>query len=133
MAITKLSKSRAWPKLYTGARKGANHPWERTAHPLDLDRLGIMNMFGGFTQDFFDAYHEVIPKAEPHYSERLRLYELYHQYVANQQALTESQHDAAELTFFFRLNFAPGSVSIVSLTIALGGEHVKHRPETQRS
>ncbi|GAC93870.1 fructosamine-3-kinase [Pseudozyma hubeiensis SY62] len=41
-------------------------------------RLGIMNMFGGFTQDFFDAYHEVIPRTEPYYNERLRLYELYH-------------------------------------------------------
>ena len=41
--------------------------------------LGIMNMFGGFTQDFFDAYHEAIPRTEPYYNERLRLYELYHQ------------------------------------------------------
>lgn len=40
--------------------------------------LGIMNMFGGFTQDFFEAYHEVIPRTEPYYKERLRLYELYH-------------------------------------------------------
>lgn len=37
-----------------------------------------MNMFGGFTQDFFEAYHEVIPRTEPYYKERLRLYELYH-------------------------------------------------------
>lgn len=42
-------------------------------------RLGMMNMFGGFTQDFFQAYHEVIPKTEPYYDERLLLYELYHQ------------------------------------------------------
>uniref|UniRef100_V5F261 protein-ribulosamine 3-kinase n=1 Tax=Kalmanozyma brasiliensis (strain GHG001) TaxID=1365824 RepID=V5F261_KALBG len=42
------------------------------------DRLGIMNMFGGFTRDFFDAYHAVIPRTEPYYNERLRLYELYH-------------------------------------------------------
>nr|CDI54208.1 conserved hypothetical protein [Melanopsichium pennsylvanicum 4] len=41
--------------------------------------LGIMNMFGGFTQDFFDAYHEVIPRTEPYYDERSQLYELYHQ------------------------------------------------------
>ncbi|EST09464.2 Fructosamine/Ketosamine-3-kinase [Kalmanozyma brasiliensis GHG001] len=40
--------------------------------------LGIMNMFGGFTRDFFDAYHAVIPRTEPYYNERLRLYELYH-------------------------------------------------------
>ncbi|ETS61915.1 hypothetical protein PaG_04025 [Moesziomyces aphidis] len=41
-------------------------------------RLGIMHMFGGFTQDFFDAYHEVMPKTEPYYDQRVRLYELYH-------------------------------------------------------
>ncbi|SPO27764.1 uncharacterized protein UTRI_04195_B [Ustilago trichophora] len=41
--------------------------------------LGIMNMFGGFTQDFFQAYHSVLPKIEPYYDERLRSYELYHQ------------------------------------------------------
>ncbi len=38
-----------------------------------------MHMFGGFTQDFFAAYHEVMPKTEPYYDQRIRLYELYHQ------------------------------------------------------
>lgn len=42
-------------------------------------RLGIMLMFGGFTAEFFDAYHKVIPRVEPHYNERIKLYELYHQ------------------------------------------------------
>jgi len=40
--------------------------------------LGIMNMFGGYTKEFFDSYHEVIPKMEPYYEERIKCYELYH-------------------------------------------------------
>ncbi|PWY98188.1 hypothetical protein BCV70DRAFT_233135 [Testicularia cyperi] len=40
--------------------------------------LGMMHMFGGFTADFFDAYHKVLPKFEPHYDQRIQLYELYH-------------------------------------------------------
>lgn len=33
--------------------------------------LGMMRAFGGFTKDCFDAYHEVIPKLEPYYEQRL--------------------------------------------------------------
>ena len=40
--------------------------------------LGIMKMFGGYDSDFFDAYHKVIPKAEPYYNERQDMYEAYH-------------------------------------------------------
>jgi hypothetical protein len=40
--------------------------------------LGIMKMFGGFGNDFFEAYHRVIPKAEPYYQERQDMYEAYH-------------------------------------------------------
>ena len=39
--------------------------------------LGIMGMFGGFTDDFYNAYHERIPEAEG-YKERHELYKLYH-------------------------------------------------------
>lgn len=42
-----------------------------------------MHMFGGFTGEFFDAYHKIIPRCEPHYNERIKLYELYHQYVCS--------------------------------------------------
>ncbi|SPO32451.1 related to fructosamine-3-kinase [Ustilago trichophora] len=41
--------------------------------------LGIMSMFGGFTKDFFNAYHDILPKFQPYYNQRLELYELYHQ------------------------------------------------------
>ncbi|KAL9934838.1 hypothetical protein V8E36_006613 [Tilletia maclaganii] len=40
--------------------------------------LGMTHMFGGFTSDFYDAYHKVLPKSQPHYEERMQLYELYH-------------------------------------------------------
>ncbi len=33
--------------------------------------LGIMHMFGGFTKECFDAYHEVLPRSEPHYEQRI--------------------------------------------------------------
>ncbi|WWC95253.1 hypothetical protein V866_002112 [Kwoniella sp. B9012] len=40
--------------------------------------LGITHMFGGFSKDFYDAYHAIHPKSQPHYDERQKLYELYH-------------------------------------------------------
>jgi len=40
--------------------------------------LGIMKMFGGYGNDFFDAYHRMIPKAQPYYNERQEMYEAYH-------------------------------------------------------
>ncbi|KAJ2287479.1 hypothetical protein IWW55_006716, partial [Coemansia sp. RSA 2706] len=39
--------------------------------------LGIMRMFGGYSQDFYDAYHERIPQA-PGFKHRVQIYELYH-------------------------------------------------------
>ncbi|CAL8130698.1 unnamed protein product [Orchesella dallaii] len=39
--------------------------------------FGIARMFGGFTSDFFKAYHKVIPKASG-FEQRLDMYELYH-------------------------------------------------------
>lgn len=40
--------------------------------------LGIMHMFGGYNSQFFDAYHQVIPRLQPYYDERIKCYELYH-------------------------------------------------------
>ncbi|KAJ1674678.1 hypothetical protein EV182_002787, partial [Spiromyces aspiralis] len=39
--------------------------------------LSIMRLFGGFSQQFYDAYHALIPKA-PGFDMRLRIYTLYH-------------------------------------------------------
>lgn len=40
--------------------------------------LGIMKMFGGYSNEFFEAYHSVIPKAEPFYDQRIEMYEAFH-------------------------------------------------------
>jgi protein-ribulosamine 3-kinase len=42
--------------------------------------LGIMKMFGGFGNSFFEEYHSLCPKSEPveEYGDRVALYELYH-------------------------------------------------------
>jgi protein-ribulosamine 3-kinase len=41
---------------------------------------GIMNMFGGFSRNFWKEYHSLLPKTEPveEYEDRLALYESYH-------------------------------------------------------
>lgn len=36
-------------------------------------------MFGGFSQACFDAYHAIIPRLEPYYKQRQKLYLLFHQ------------------------------------------------------
>ncbi|KAK9457967.1 Fructosamine/Ketosamine-3-kinase [Dipodascopsis uninucleata] len=43
--------------------------------------LGIMQMFGGFSSDFYRKYHESVPIKEPtdEYEDRVRLYKLYHE------------------------------------------------------
>ncbi|EDO41346.1 predicted protein [Nematostella vectensis] len=39
--------------------------------------LGIAGMFGGFSPEFYDAYHKLIPKA-PGFDDRHNLYQLFH-------------------------------------------------------
>lgn len=43
-------------------------------HEFDL---AIAEMFGGFTRDFYNSYHELIPKA-PGFEKRQKLYLLFH-------------------------------------------------------
>ncbi|BGO96377.1 hypothetical protein RTG_02030 [Rhodotorula toruloides ATCC 204091] len=42
--------------------------------------LGIMRMFGGFSEAWFRRYHELVPKTKPveEYEQRLQLYKCYH-------------------------------------------------------
>lgn len=47
----------------------------RTLSMLMID----CSMFGGFSSAFFEAYHAVIPRLEPHYRQRQDLYKLFHQ------------------------------------------------------
>jgi len=44
----------------------------------DEFEFGIINMFGGFDQQFYDAYHSIIP-LKPGHQQRQRLYQLFHQ------------------------------------------------------
>ena len=39
--------------------------------------LGIAGMFGGFSREFYVAYHKLIPK-QPGFEERHQLYRLFH-------------------------------------------------------
>lgn len=39
--------------------------------------IAMSKLFGGFSQSFYDAYHEIIPKAENH-SQQIELYQLYY-------------------------------------------------------
>lgn len=40
--------------------------------------IGMTHCFGGFTREFYKAYHEVYPKAEPaeYYDQRIELYKV---------------------------------------------------------
>lgn len=42
--------------------------------------FGIMNMFGGFSSNFWKEYHSIVPKSDPveEYDDRVALYESYH-------------------------------------------------------
>lgn len=39
--------------------------------------IAMSKLFGGFSQSFYDAYHEIIPKTENH-SQQIELYQLYY-------------------------------------------------------
>lgn len=59
-------------------------PWSSLAalpHPSLLSNemeIGMTHCFGGFTREFYKAYHEVYPKAEPaeYYDQRIELYKV---------------------------------------------------------
>lgn len=81
MRTTKQSKSHSLLRA-PFARRGSVYSFFRgEAHitpTISSRRLGIMHMFGGFGPAFFEAYHAVIPRAQPYYEERVLCYELYH-------------------------------------------------------
>lgn len=61
------SSGTAIPAIFDPASFYGHHEFE----------FGIITMFGGFNQRFFDAYHSVIPKSRG-FEKRLKLYELFH-------------------------------------------------------
>ncbi|KAJ2152499.1 hypothetical protein IW139_004122 [Coemansia sp. RSA 353] len=75
------------PSLVHGDLWAGNCAADSSGEPVVFDpavywghheaELSIMRMFGGFTLDFYDAYHERIPRA-PGFELRAQIYELYH-------------------------------------------------------
>jgi len=69
------------------AAPGVNSDSPKAAIPVIYDpasfyghdefEFGIVNMFGGFDRQFFDAYHSIIPP-KPGHEPRQRLYQLFH-------------------------------------------------------
>ena len=39
--------------------------------------VAMSRLFGGFDAEFYDAYHEIIPK-QTYYQEQIKLYQLYY-------------------------------------------------------
>ena len=76
-----------FPSLLHGDLWSGNVATDESGHAVIYDpaayyghyeaELGIAGMFGGFSEDFYRAYYEKIPKAEG-YKEREGLYKLYH-------------------------------------------------------
>lgn len=50
------------------------------SNPPDLllgPEVGLIDL-PAFDDRFYDTYHQILPKSQPHYDERMQLYELYH-------------------------------------------------------
>lgn len=75
------------PSLLHGDLWNGNCAEDQNGQPVIFDpavywghheaELSIMRMFGGFSPEFFEAYHAKIPKA-PGFEKRALIYELYH-------------------------------------------------------
>jgi protein-ribulosamine 3-kinase len=75
------------PSLIHGDLWSGNLHCDTGGHPALIDpavyfahreaELGMMTLFGGFSQRVFDAYHEALP-LEPGWRDRNALYRLYH-------------------------------------------------------
>jgi len=63
--------------------------------------LAIARIFGGFSQQFFEKYHEHLPKSEPveQYELRVDLYELFH--YLNHALLFGGVSPHAQLTLLY--------------------------------
>lgn len=58
---------------------GKQEDWASAAYGLAWPKFtSHRRLTKGFSQPFYDAYHAINPRSEPHYEQRIRLYELYH-------------------------------------------------------
>lgn len=77
----------AFPSLLHGDLWSGNVMPDSQGNPMLIDPavyvghheadLAMTELFGGFPPEFYDAYHEIIPR-EPGYADRRDLYNLYH-------------------------------------------------------
>lgn len=75
------------PALLHGDLWSGNYMSDAVGNPVLIDpavyfghpeaEFGIISLFGGFDQNFYDAYHEVQPRMDG-FSERVEIYKLYH-------------------------------------------------------
>ena len=65
-------------------------------HEFDL---AIAGMFGGFTRQFYDAYHSIIPKPDG-FEQRHKLYLLFHYLNHWYDLLNSSSSSLLILSFF---------------------------------
>lgn len=76
------------PSLLHGDLWSGNWACDNSGNPVVFDpsvyyghheaELSIMTMFGSPSRAFFEAYHAVLPRAEPHFETRQKLYQLFH-------------------------------------------------------
>lgn len=76
-----------FPSLIHGDLWSGNVMPDRNGQPMFIDPavyvgyheadLAMTELFGGFSSEFYDAYHEIIPK-ESGYADRRDIYNLYH-------------------------------------------------------
>lgn len=66
-----------WSGNYMQTKKGPALIDPATSYSDREMEMGIMTMFGGFSQRFYNAYNEVYPLS-PDWKDRNRLYQLYH-------------------------------------------------------
>ncbi len=82
-----LEQAHARPSLIHGDLWNGNFLCDENQQPVLIDpavsyshseaEFSIMNMFGGFDRQCFDAYHEIRP-AQPGANQRIEVYSLYH-------------------------------------------------------
>lgn len=70
-------------------------------HEFDL---AIAGMFGGFDNQFYDAYHKLIPKA-PGFAVRHKLYTLFH--YLNHWYIDDSMADRISMSIIIHDTFIP--------------------------
>jgi fructosamine-3-kinase len=92
--------------------------FRRFDRPTGFDRnshcvRGVSGLISGFTKEFFDAYHSVHPRSEPHHDQRIKLYELYHLLNVRVVCSLPVSNADAQHTLMFGGGYKSGALSIM--------------------